>query len=256
MHNRGPSFRVAEIHFSSEMKSFIANKPSFRKSLAQICASIAIAGSSTLIPALFVPASAATLLYDFEEFDLSSYNSLTTTRNGLDITLKRTSNANFDIWDLTSNEPPVPGGWLTRTLYPFNSPQLNDGFLFSLSKGVKAFSIESGDFAPSDFDELTLTAFDDVNGAGNIISTDSFTYGDQGFPIIATLSASSPTIRSVVVTGGSTDYPNSMYWDNVRVGDVPGPLPLLGVAAAFDYSRKLRKRIKGSESLQLAGAID
>ena len=47
-----------------------------------------------------------------------------------------------------------------------------------------------------------------------------------------------------------------MYWDNVRVGDVPGPLPLLGVAAAFDYSRKLRKRIKGSESLQLAGAID
>ncbi|MCX5946530.1 MAG: hypothetical protein NTZ53_14815 [Cyanobacteria bacterium] len=238
------------------MKSFIANKPSFRKSFAQICASIAIAGSSTLIPALFVPASAATLLYDFEEFDLSSYNSLTMTRNGLDITLKRTSNANFDFWDLTSNEPPVPGDWLTRTLYPFNSPQLNDGFLFSLSKGVKAFSIESGDFAPSDFDELTLTAFDDVNGAGNIISTDSFTYGDQGFPIIATLSASSPTIRSVVVTGGSTDYPNSMYWDNVRVGDVPGPLPLLGVAAAFDYSRKLRKRIKGSESLQLAGAID
>ena len=37
---------------------------------------------------------------------------------------------------------------------------------------------------------------------------------------------------------------------------VPGPLPLLGVAAAFGYSRKLRKRIKGSESLQLAGGID
>jgi len=38
--------------------------------------------------------------------------------------------------------------------------------------------------------------------------------------------------------------------------EVPGPLPLLGVAAAFGYSRKLRKRIKDSKSLQLAGAID
>ena len=38
--------------------------------------------------------------------------------------------------------------------------------------------------------------------------------------------------------------------------DVPGPLPLLGVAAAFGYSRKLRKRIKESKSLSLVGAID
>jgi hypothetical protein len=35
---------------------------------------------------------------------------------------------------------------------------------------------------------------------------------------------------------------------------VPGPLPVLGAAAAFGYSRKLRKRIKGS-TLQAADAI-
>lgn len=28
---------------------------------------------------------------------------------------------------------------------------------------------------------------------------------------------------------------------------VPGPLPILGAAAAFGYSRKLRKRIKASK---------
>ena len=39
---------------------------------------------------------------------------------------------------------------------------------------------------------------------------------------------------------------------NVRVSAVPGPLPILGVAAAFGFSRKLRKRIKlhrGSSSV-------
>jgi hypothetical protein len=28
--------------------------------------------------------------------------------------------------------------------------------------------------------------------------------------------------------------------------EVPGPLPILGIGAAFGFSRKLRKRIKGS----------
>lgn len=34
---------------------------------------------------------------------------------------------------------------------------------------------------------------------------------------------------------------------NVWTTEVPGPLPLLGVGAAFGYSRKLRKRIKSSK---------
>ncbi|MCP9884258.1 hypothetical protein KBY97_03820 [Synechococcus sp. ATX 2A4] len=39
------------------------------------------------------------------------------------------------------------------------------------------------------------------------------------------------------------------YFDNVvaTATHVPGPLPLLGVGAAFGFSRKLRKRIKGSK---------
>jgi hypothetical protein len=227
------------------------------KNLAQICTSIAIAGSATLIPALFLPASAAELLYDFEEFNLSSYNSLTMTRNGLNVTLKRTSNADFYFEDFTSFQPLVPSDWLARTLSPFNA-ELNDGFLFSLSESAKAFSIESGDFASSDFDELTLTAFDDVNGTGNIIATDTFTYGNLGFPAIATLSVSSPSIRSVVVTGGSQAFPSSVYWDNVRVdqaAEVPGPLPLLGVGVGFSFSHKLRKRIK-SNMLPVASPLN
>jgi hypothetical protein len=37
---------------------------------------------------------------------------------------------------------------------------------------------------------------------------------------------------------------------SVVSSSVPGPLPLLGAAAAFGYSRKLRKRIQGSRNAQ------
>jgi len=43
---------------------------------------------------------------------------------------------------------------------------------------------------------------------------------------------------------------------SASIAAIPGPLPLLGVAAAFGCSRKLRKRIKGSKTLSLVGAID
>ena len=39
------------------------------------------------------------------------------------------------------------------------------------------------------------------------------------------------------------------------VESVPGPLPLLGVGAAFGYGRKLRKRIKSSKSPEVMSAI-
>ena len=39
------------------------------------------------------------------------------------------------------------------------------------------------------------------------------------------------------------------------VNPVPGPLPLLGVGAAFGFSRNLRKRIKGSKSPEVMSAL-
>jgi hypothetical protein len=40
------------------------------------------------------------------------------------------------------------------------------------------------------------------------------------------------------------------------IPSVPGPLPVFGAAAAFGYSRKLRKRIAPSKALPVASAID
>jgi phospholipase/lecithinase/hemolysin len=46
----------------------------------------------------------------------------------------------------------------------------------------------------------------------------------------------------------------SAFYDAVRTR-VPGPLPVLGAAAAFGFSRKLRKRIQASK-LPVVSAID
>lgn len=58
--------------------------------------------------------------------------------------------------------------------------------------------------------------------------------------------------------GGGTTRPNTSYtWAQatlVPASDVPGPLPALGLAAAFGFSRQLRKRIKASSNSSIAGA--
>jgi hypothetical protein len=53
-------------------------------------------------------------------------------------------------------------------------------------------------------------------------------------------------------TPGTPSNQQFLYLDNVTVQTVPGPLPLLGAAAAFGWSRKIRRRIKDSEK---AGAL-
>lgn len=51
---------------------------------------------------------------------------------------------------------------------------------------------------------------------------------------------------TVVFTGTGTSDSAGALIDNVILIEVPGPLPLLGVAAGLGWSRKLRNRIKSS----------
>ena len=48
-------------------------------------------------------------------------------------------------------------------------------------------------------------------------------------------------------TGTITDFKFEAYYENVE--DVPGPLPIVGAAAAFAWSRKLRNRLKPTNTL-------
>jgi hypothetical protein len=68
---------------------------------------------------------------------------------------------------------------------------------------------------------------------------------DTFFGITSSLSIKSISIG--LPNGQPTNQTGSFGIDNLTIGrPVPGPLPLLGVGAAFGLSRKLRKRIKGA----------
>lgn len=53
--------------------------------------------------------------------------------------------------------------------------------------------------------------------------------------------------QGCVVIHGQSGGCGSAIISDLKIAEVPGPLPLLGAAAAFGYSRKLRKSIKASE---------
>ena len=69
------------------------------------------------------------------------------------------------------------------------------------------------------------------------------------------------TISKQSASGNFTDFGVGDYAGcpgscrGAVVNPVPGPLPLLGVGAAFGFSRHLRKRIKGSKSPEVFSAL-
>lgn len=109
----------------------------------------------------------------------------------------------------------------------------------------------------SSFADIILGDFGGIRGEvlggspAGVIVADTYTSG-------ATLSGTSiftgQTFASLGLTPGTytwtwgVDNPDS-YTLNIGTNStpVPGPLPIIGVAAAFNYSRKLKKRIRAAK---------
>jgi hypothetical protein len=66
-------------------------------------------------------------------------------------------------------------------------------------------------------------------------------------PFSRRFTATSSTTSLVFTGTGASDSVGALI-DNVTLIEVPAPLPLLGIGAAFGWSRKLRNRIKSSLS--------
>ena len=100
---------------------------------------------------------------------------------------------------------------------------------FSPATLVGSSSLQSGSYQPGEAFSLFNGA--NPNGTWNLIYEDT----SRGAPL---------SINSWIlsVTDSSTPDPGP--------ADVPGPLPLFGVAAAFGWSRLLRKRIRARRDLR------
>ena len=114
----------------------------------------------------------------------------------------------------------------------------------------------------------SITVHDGLNGAGNLLATLNLTpnagscsgYGAGFCPFSPAGVAFSGIAKSI----GFGGVANQIVFDDVTFGSATpgpgtegatGPLPLLGVAAAFGYSRKLRARIKRSVSQQAVASL-
>jgi len=198
-----------------------------------------------------VQAQAAPIIYDFEgEATTGTSGALTVlvlTEGGVTMTLTRELSTPFDIDDLSPFVGlGVPASWGSRSLDPFFADFSPTAFIADFSIPLASFSIEAGDFTPSDIDFLQIQAYSGPNATGVLLDTFiSPLCCFSGSPVFEFLSGSvtGSNIASVRFIGGSTIFPNSMYYDNITVDAVPEPasLLLLGTGLAGGV-RRWRKR--------------
>ena len=177
-----------------------------------------------------------------------AYTTLSMTQGGLTVDIERQGGKSFDIGFAAGP------GFGSNSLSPFSDPSTG-AFVANFSAALSSISLDFGDYAPSDSDTLSLSIWSGLDGTGILLGTTSFFYDTLGFPVIHTLSLSSATpFLSAIFNGGSDDFPNSVYYDNLVVeGAVPEPatwaLMLLGFGAA-GYS--IRRRRATRSALQVA----
>ena len=182
-----------------------------------------LSAAAMLMP---VSAQATTAIFDFEDqaatFDpngarVGALSTLSLTNNGLTITITR-QNANFDIVSNTDAQGGKGPEFGDRSLDPFFVSDTNSNpFVVNFSTAATALSMDIGDYG-GDSDVATINLYSGLNGTGTLLGTGSVDYDDGFFPDFATVSASSPTgFLSAVFVGGSSDFTNSVFYDNFNV---------------------------------------
>lgn len=137
-----------------------------------------------------------------------------------------------DSW-ATWSSPPDSESSTPPVLYTDGSTSLN--MALSIPSKIFGFELEPNPFASFDY-----TA-DFYSGSTLVGSISRTVAGSGGARLIA---ASDAPFTSVAINGGA-DFAMAQF----RYKEVPGPLPIFGVAAVFGYSRKLKKRIRASKIL-------
>jgi hypothetical protein len=180
-------------------------------------------------------ASAATITFDFEGLPATGTSAghpgalvlLPMTSSGLTATFLRESGDSFDVADMTTFVVPpgtIPAAFGTRSLSPFANETSATAFIVNFSSSVSSAAISFGDFG-ADLDDFSMQAFSGLNGTGTTLATTANIYGSLAFPNIDTGTVSAPGINSIVFIGGTSDFPNSLYFDNLTVTSNVAAIP-------------------------------
>lgn len=191
------------------MQSMICNKP--------MCLLILLA-SAVLVPEQL---QAQNLVrFDFEDqrgVQSQALESLTMEREGLGVRITRPGTV-FTV----AFRQDFPQEWGSFALSPFLTTHATAyPFVIDFSESVAGVSIDTGDYGPSDTDVIKMYAYDRPGGKGRLIATaeglvnNGNTFGVSYVRLSVT--AEKKRIKSIVVVGGSTAAPNSVFYDNLAV---------------------------------------
>ncbi|MEB3200994.1 MAG: hypothetical protein VKK62_10775 [Synechococcaceae cyanobacterium] len=84
------------------------------------------------------------------------------------------------------------------------------------------------------------TFVENIGGAGSATTAPNLSLGKSFYSFPASASLAYPNLQTAVDPG--------YIGPNFQYSEVPGPLPLLGAATAFGYSRRLRQRLRRRSS--------
>lgn len=167
-------------------------------------------------------------------------NKLSDTKSGLTITIKR-GGSSFDIVSNTGGQKKNPA-FGKRSLDPFVRQTDSTPFTVNFSKRVYSVSVAMGDYGDDNNDTLSLAAYSKKNGKGRLLNSNTETLASNGTTFVSkvvTLKSRSP-IRSIKMIGGTPEFSNSVFYDNLVVDtkrpsfvDNTPTLSVLGTDAIF-----------------------
>lgn len=206
----------------------------------------------------------------YDAGDGVNYFSLPGARTGAILDVVNQSNVSIDtpgLWKFNFTETSAPGETPDNPLLPvivddsftfgfpvqpdrpyFIDPLIAIGYDYAVTGGPLFSSV----IAPTGIN--ASNTFDLIFGTTNVSITagNPYTFGSpqsnfsiQGIDLAANLDPANPTAFVTGLTFNSSGTVN--VTQTPITSAVPGPLPILGVGAAFGWSRKLRKRIKSSK---------
>ncbi len=208
----------------------------------------------TLLAACFITsavlpsAQAATLIYENARLDLealplfqlqSSYTLPIPIRGGANVEITRTQGGT------TYGVEFAPGANGNTALSPFYLQTNNSAFTLKFSQPISDFSVRIGDYGADSPDQLRISAYDQK---GNLIDTAQgslVTRQNDRFGFVSNqLSLSSkqqdfldaPKISTILMLGGTPNFPHSVYYDNMRVGTVGSTILATSIAKSAELS--------------------